>query len=126
MPNIIFKKTFKYRFLNGRHQKSFSFHGTSVPSTIIIAINQRLAKMPHAKGSSILTFKTNSLNQYCVEMNHSFQKYHEEDAIACVLDVMEEQGWTYKFQYDALTSSTTLFRLTVTSRELFVFHKPCQ
>jgi hypothetical protein len=80
--------------------------------------------MPHAQGSSILTFKANSLNQYYVDMNHSFQKYHEEDAIACVLDVMEEQGWTYKFQYDAESSSRTILGKIKTSHELFIFHKP--
>ena len=124
MPIIIFKKTFKSKLFWYRKDKSFSFHGSSVPSEIIVAINQRLAKMPHAQGSSVLTFKTNSLNQYCAEMNHDFQKYHEEDAMACVLDVMEEHGWTYKFQYDAETSSAKFTGNSETSCELFVFHKP--
>ena len=124
MPNIIFKKTFKSKLFWYRKDKSFSFHGSSVPSEIIVAINQRLAKMPHAQGSGNVIFRVNRLKQYCARMNLDFQKYNEDDAVACVLDVMEEHGWTCKFQYDAESSSTRLFMCSETSRELFVFHKP--
>ena len=33
-------------------------------------------------------------------MNHNYQKYHEEDTIAEIIDVMEAMGWNFKFQYD--------------------------
>lgn len=69
-------------------------------------------------------FRADRLGHYCAEMNHDYQKYHEEDAVACVLDVMEEQGWTFRFQYDTETSSQKITGDSKTSRELFIFNKP--
>ena len=125
MPNIVCKKTFKIKpsGFQVSNQKSFSFHGASVPSAIIVAINQRLAKMPRTQVSNVLTFKANNLKQYYAEMNHAFQKYHEEDAVACVLDVMDEHGWIFCFQHDTASSSTKVTWSSETSCELFVFHK---
>lgn len=60
---------------------------------------------------------------YYASMNHNFQKRHEEDAVAEILDVMESMGWDFKFQYDTSFSSEKVFSESETSNELWIFHK---
>lgn len=57
-------------------------------------------------------------------MNHDFQKSHEEDAIAIILDVMEEHGWDMVNQYNSFYRSEKNFSMSETQRDVFVFHKP--
>jgi hypothetical protein len=126
MPNVIFKKTFKMKPSGFKvaHEKTFSFHGTAVSQGLIAAVNQALAAMHLTGKAQPLQFRRNSNGHYAAEMNHDYQKYHEEDAIVAVLDVMEVMGWTFKFQYDTEVQSEKLGGSSMTSRELFMFHKP--
>lgn len=124
MPTIILKKTFKIKpsGFQVAAEKSFSFHGGVQPD-FIHAINQKLGSLRLHGNSQRLNFALNSTGHYSANMNHDFQKYHEEDAIVGILDVMELLGWTFKFQYDSESQSTKVGGSSFTSRELFLFHK---
>jgi hypothetical protein len=125
MPNIILKKTFKIMpgGFKVATEKSFSLHG-SADSSIVNAINQKLAtlKLTNSQARPI-AFKMDNFGHYSCEMNHDFQKYYEEDAICCIMDVMEILGWTFRFQYDSESSSVKMSGSSITSRELFIFSK---
>ena len=125
MPNIILKKTFKVKpsGFQVATEKSFSFHG-SVDETLIGRINSVLGNSIHfTKGSNQPQFRMDSFGHYHAVMNHNCQKYHEEDIIVAILDVMETFGWTFRFQYDSESSSNKLTGSSFTSRELFIFSK---
>jgi hypothetical protein len=95
MPNIIFKKTFKVKpsGFQVAHEKSMSFHGSAVTAQMISAVNQKLSSIRHTGKALPLVFKMNQHGHYAADMNHDFQKYHEEDAVCAVMDVMEILGW---------------------------------
>jgi len=125
MPHIILKKTFKVKpsGFQVATEKSFSFHG-SVSADLIQQINLVLSsKVTYVKGSNKPQFKKNEFGHYHASMNHECQKYHEEDIVVGVLDVMEILGWSFRFQYDSESSSVKLGGSSQTSRELFIFHK---
>ena len=42
-------------------------------------------------------FKLDPQRHYYAAMNHDCQKHNEEDIVACILDVMEVMGWTFRF-----------------------------
>jgi hypothetical protein len=123
MPNIIFKKTFKVKpsGFQVAHEKSMSFHGNAVSPQMISAINQKCASIRHVGTARPLVFNMDQHGHYSAVMNHDYQKYHEEDAICSILDVMEILGWTFRFQYDSESSSARVSGSSFTSRELFIF-----
>ena len=89
------------------------------------ATNHELGKLDLMEGAHRLRFKIQEESQqYVAPMNHNFQKYHEEDAIVVILDVMEEFGWTFRFEYDTEVSSIKGTGDSFTKRELFLFHTP--
>jgi hypothetical protein len=95
-----------------------------VSRELIDAINRKLASFNLAKTANRLQFKLDSVGHYYyAEMNHDYQKYHEEDAIVTILDVMENLGWTFKFQYDSSSHSDKVGSSSMTDRELFIFTK---
>ena len=124
MPNIILKKTFKVKpsGFQVANEKTFSFHGAITPD-MIEAVNQKLVSLRLYGKSSSLRFTMDQAGHYQCAMNHDFQKYHEEDAVVAILDVMELLGWTFKFQYDSESHSTKATGASFTSRELFMFHR---
>ena len=124
MPHVILKKTFKVKPAGFQvaNEKSFSFHGAVSP-VMIEAINQKLASLRLFGRSNRIVFALDSRGHYACFMNHDFQKYHEEDCIVSVLDVMEFLGWTFRFQYDSESRSAKVSGSSFTSRELFLFHK---
>ncbi|CAB9515907.1 expressed unknown protein [Seminavis robusta] len=126
MPSIVFKKTFKDKEHSVRNEKGLSFHGTSVTKALIGHVNDALLTLPvvteHGDNKP-LQFQWNGKHWYA-KMNHAFQKTHEEDAVAEVLDVMQAMGWKFQFQYDTEFTSEKIFGSdTETSNELWVFHK---
>ncbi len=125
MPHIILKKTFKIKPAGFQvaTEKSFSFHGSAVDSSIIAAINQKLTSLRLVNSAKRLQFDLDRFGHYSCQMNHDFQKYHEEDAICAILDVMEILGWKFRFQYDSESSSAKVSGSSITSRELFIFSK---
>ena len=125
MPHIILKKTFKVKpsGFQVAAEKSMSLHGSAVNSSVVNAINQKLASLRLVGGARPLVFQPDKYGHYSAQMNHDFQKHHEEDAICAVLDVMEILGWTFRFQYDSESSSAKVSGSSVTSRELFIFSK---
>ena len=127
MPSIILKKTFKVKPSGFKvaNEKSFSFHGRQIDPKLISAINHELGKLHLMEGAHRLRFKIQEESQhYVAPMNHNFQKYHEEDAVVVILDVMEEFGWTFRFEYDTEVSSIKGTGDSFTKRELFLFHTP--
>ena len=57
-------------------------------------------------------------------MNHDFQKYHEEDAVAMIIDVLcDVFGYKFVHQYDQELSSEKMNGSSYTKRELFLFQK---
>lgn len=124
MPNIIMKKTFKIKpsGFQIKAEKSFSFHG-QVTQDLINAINIRLQVIRLVKSANQLQFSLDSFGHYRAEMNHDYQKYHEEDAVVSILDVMEILGWTFKFQYDSSNHSDKINGASQTDKELFIFTK---
>ncbi|CAB9500661.1 expressed unknown protein [Seminavis robusta] len=124
MPNIILKKTFKVKPAGFQvaNEKTFSFHGGVAP-TMIEAVNQKLASIRLYGRSNRIQFVLGPTGHYQCAMNHDFQKYHEEDAVVAILDVMELLGWTFRFQYDSESHSTKVNGASFTSRELFIFSR---
>ena len=58
------------------------------------------------------------------DMNHDFQKYHEEDAVAMIIDVLcDVFGYKFVHQYDQELSSEKMNGSSYTKRELFLFQK---
>lgn len=123
MPSIILKKTLK---LKGdiTTDKSFTFHGL-VPQAIIREVNRMLSTvLTYTAGSNKPQFHLDAYGHYHAALNHNCQKYHEEDIVVVILDVMEKLGWTFRFQYDEEITSYKFTGTSDTKRELFIFHKP--
>jgi hypothetical protein len=80
-----------------------------------------LASIRHVGTARALVFKMDQNGHYTAALNHDYQKYHEEDAVCSILDVMEILGWTFRFQYDSQLSSTKVSGSSFTSREVFIF-----
>lgn len=120
--NIILKKTFKTKpsGFQVANEKSFSFHG-SVSPEMIRFINSKLTQLRLAGTANPLSFSMDKTGHYSAYMNHDFQKYHEEDAIVAILDVMEGLGWQFRFQYDTELNSVKLRGESFTKREMFIF-----
>ncbi len=125
MPHIILKKTFKIKpsGFQVATEKSFSLHGSAVDSSVITALNQKLASLRLVSSAKRLQFQADRQGHYSCQLNHDFQKYHEEDAICAILDVMEILGWEFRFQYDSESQSVKVSGSSVTTRELFIFSK---
>jgi hypothetical protein len=80
-----------------------------------------LATFRHAGKATRIAFAADEQGRYNAMMNHDYQNYHEEDAIAAVLDVMEIHGWSFK--YDSESQPEKRGGASYTQRELFIFHK---
>ena len=124
MPSILLKKTFKVKpaGFSVKAEKTFTFHG-SIQEEIINLVNQRVGLLRLAGNANKILFRMDSFGHYAATMNHDFQKYHEEDAIVCILDIMQELGYHFKFQYDQEISSEKMNGSSSTKREVFVFNK---
>ena len=123
MPHILLKRTFKEK--ERKNEKALSFHGPALNAALMGIVNERVATGIKYSGSAkLLTFAMNKEGHYYAPMNHDFQKSHEEDAIAIILDVMEEYGWTLKTEYSAYSRSDKGFSTSETQRDIFVFHQP--
>ena len=122
--SLILKKTFKVKpsGFQVANEKSFSWHG-AVSEDLIHAVNQKLSALRLHGRSNRIAFGLDATGHYSCSMNHDFQKFHEEDAVVAVLDVMELLGWTFRFQYDSESHSTKVSGASFTSKELFIFHK---
>jgi hypothetical protein len=121
MPNIILKKTFKIKpsGFQVATEKSFSFHGTMTKELIDEINHVFQSTLRFTLNSNKPLFRMDCYGHYSAVMNHDCQKYHEEDLVVAILDIMERNGWMFKFQYDSETSSTS----TETKRESFIFQK---
>jgi hypothetical protein len=125
MPNIILKKTFKIKpsGFQVATEKSFSFHG-SMTKELIDEINRVFQSSLFLSGKANKPFfKMDEYGHYSAPMNHECQKNHEEDLVVAILDIMERNGWMFKFQYDSETTSTAITGSSETKRELFIFQK---
>eukprot|EP00522_Entomoneis_paludosa_P008903 CAMPEP_0172450812 /NCGR_PEP_ID=MMETSP1065-20121228/9038_1 /TAXON_ID=265537 /ORGANISM="Amphiprora paludosa, Strain CCMP125" /LENGTH=139 /DNA_ID=CAMNT_0013202649 /DNA_START=126 /DNA_END=545 /DNA_ORIENTATION=- len=127
MPTILLKKTFKTKKFAASNEKAFTLHGPTITAGMIVALNDRLATQVHHTGSAqVLRFDILD-GHYYAAMNHDYQKYHEEDAVAVICDCMEEMGWFFKFQYDStIRSDKASGSSSTTNREIMVFHKPIE
>mmetsp|Transcript_12903 Transcript_12903/g.24232 ORF Transcript_12903/g.24232 Transcript_12903/m.24232 type:complete len:127 (+) Transcript_12903:49-429(+) len=124
MPNILLKKTYKIKpsGFQVANEKRFSFHGHMTPD-LVDAINRRLGIIHLKSGASNLQFKLDEYGHYSAPMNHEYQKHHEEDAVVAILDLMEEQGYNFKFQYDQEIMSVKFAGDSITKREVFIFNR---
>lgn len=121
MPHIILKRTLKVK--DRKNEKSLSFHGPSISTALVGMVNEAVAMgIKYSSQSRLLTFAINREGHFCASMDHNFQKIHEEDAIAIILDVMEENGWTMKHQYDSFSEMG--FTSSETSKDIIIFYKP--
>lgn len=126
MPTIILKKTFKIKpaGFQVKNEKSFSFHGAAASDPQLIgAVNQALGNIRYSNGANRLSFAVDQSGHYYAAMNHDCQKYHEEDIICTILDTMEILGWNFKFEWDSELSSARVNGGSLTSRELYMFHR---
>ena len=124
MPNILLKKTFKIKpsGFSIKAEKTFSFHGSIAPA-LVSDINAKLGSIQLVRGAKPIQFAINGTTRhYAVDINHDFQKYHEEDALAAIMDVMEEWGYDFKFEYDQELHSEKMNGSSMTKREVFIFH----
>lgn len=121
MPNLILKKTFKVKPAGFQvsNEASLSFHGAITPD-VIDAINQKLSSLRLFGKAESVVFILDKTGHYSCPMNDDFAKYHEEDCIVSVLDVMEVLGWTFRCQYDSPTKASGS---SSTSKEIFLFQK---
>lgn len=105
-------------------ERFFSFHG-SIPAHTVKLINQGLKSNVHVSfGANMLQFQMDEHRHYKASMNHECQKFHEEDFVAAIMDIMEQCGWTFRFQYDnSIRSSYDGTQGSMTDREMFVFQK---
>lgn len=124
MPNIILKKTFKIKPSGFKvaAEKSLTFHG-GISEEMIQNINNMLSTLKLFGRSNQLVFRMDSAGHYHANMNHDFQKYHEEDAVVAIMDVMELLGWIFRFQYDSTSQSVKVTGSSFTAREIFIFHR---
>ena len=125
MPTVILKKTFKMKpgAFRANIEKSFSFHG-SIPADMMKLINQVLKSNIHvSSGANVLQFQMDEHGHYKAFMNHESQKHHEEDFVVSIMDIMEQCGWTFRFQYDTSIMSQYATHGSMTDREMFVFQK---
>lgn len=123
MPNILLKKTFKIKpsGFSVKAEKTLSFHG-NISSGLVSDINKRLGSIQLVRGAARIQFAINGSRHYAADINHDFQKYHEEDALAAIMDVMEEWGYDFKFEYDQELHSEKMNGSSMTKREVFIFH----
>jgi len=77
----------------------------------------------YSGNAKLLTFAANREGHYYASMNHDFAKNHEEDAFVLILDVLEQNGWILKTQYDAFSKSEKGFTASETSKDVFIFAK---
>lgn len=128
MPTIILKKMLlgsRNGFATEGAKISLSMHGASVTPQLVEAINVKLCSMTTPAKSKPKQFQMNDAGPYYqFEIDLYYHQYLEEEALAMVLDAMEEQGWDFRFQcqsalYGVKTGSTALTK----SRELILFHK---
>ena len=124
MPNILLKKTFKIKpsGFSVKAEKTLTFHG-SMSNDMINLINQRVGLLRLVSAAGKLTFRMDSYGHFAANMNHDFQKFHEEDAVVAILDIMQELGFDFKFQYDQEVHSDKVTGSSYTKREVFVFNK---
>ena len=124
MPNILLKKTFKIKpsGFSVKAEKTLTFHG-SMSNDMINLINQRVGLLRLVSAAGKLTFRMDSYGHFAANMNHDFQKFHEEDAVVAILDIMQELGFDFKFQYDQEIHSDKVTGSSYTKREVFVFNK---
>lgn len=125
MPSIILKKTFKVKpsGFQVAAEKSFSFHGSAVRPQLVGAVNQKLQSLQYTHGAKTVQFTPDRAGHYYGSMNHDCQKHHEEDVICAIMDTLEILGWTFTRQWDSESSSAKVGGSSITSRELFLFHK---
>jgi hypothetical protein len=125
MPHIILKKTFKIKpaSIQVKNEKSFSLHG-SVSATVLQSINNQLRLINFTNKAQPVAFKMDTVGHYSLQMTHDIQKYHEEDIIVAIFDIMEILGYSFKFQYDTELSSEKVSGSSYTRREMFIFQKP--
>jgi hypothetical protein len=125
MPNIILKKTFKIKpsGFQVATEKSFSFHGTMTKKLIDEINHVFQSKLHFTLNANKPLFKMDYYGHYSAVMNHECQKNHEEDLVVAILDIMERNGWMFKFQYDSETTSTAITGSSETKRESFIFQK---
>ena len=117
MPTIILKKTFRVKTCS--NEKSFSFHGGGITRTMIDEVNRVMQRVRLNRDNLIPDFQINEYGHYYAIMNRESPKYHEEDFVVAIFDVMETMGYTFRFQYDTEIGNSN----SVTSREMFVFQK---
>lgn len=63
-----------------------------------------------------------NFGHFVASMNDVFQKYHEEDAVVCIFDIMQELGYNFKYRYGQDVYPATDGDSS-TKREVFVFTK---
>lgn len=122
--HIILKKTWKWKGHNYRNEKSFSFHGASMSGHLASRIQAAWNGIPLRFGVEKLKLQQEKeTGTFHAFMDHDFQKYHEEDAVAAVLDTMAAAGWMLRLQYDSEINSSKLSGASFSRREMFIFQK---
>ncbi|GFH58349.1 hypothetical protein CTEN210_14825 [Chaetoceros tenuissimus] len=124
MPSLILKKTWKIKpsGFSVKNEKNFSLHG-SFDESLISTLTSSLVNLKLTHNANPLRFILDDAGHYKADLNHDFQKYHEEDAIVMIMDVLEIYGWKFVHQYDQELSSEKMNGSSYTKRELFLFQK---
>lgn len=105
-------------------EKKFSFHGASMTRQLAVLVQNAWNEIKLVKDTKPLQLRQNESATWYADMDHNFQKYHEEDAVAAVMDAMAMAGWKFRFQYDSeLNSSKLAGSSSFSRREMFVFEQ---
>jgi len=124
---VILKKTWRKIRTAFRTEKYFSFHGP-MSQDDVDTVNSMLRQLRLGDGASCLQFDLDDFGHFTGKMNREAQEHHEEDFTVVILEVMQQLGWSFRFQYEADESLSQRFTgQTGDSRtppkELFIFHR---
>eukprot|EP00977_Amphora_coffeiformis_P017154 scaffold5479_cov199-Amphora_coffeaeformis.AAC.93 len=120
--HIILKKTWKMKSYQAAMEKSFSFHGLAMTEGLAGVVKRYCDCIPLTPGAQ-LSWRRTPHGVWQAYMNHAYQKVHEEDAVAAIMDAMAAAGWEFIKQYDTELSSNKLNGSSFSRREMFVFQK---
>jgi hypothetical protein len=97
MPYMILKKsTYNKVVGNERTTASFSFHGEHMSPGVKNALNRELESWYQCAGAKPLQFVWDQpLGRYVAPVDPVFLENHEEDAIVCILNVLDGLGWRF-------------------------------
>lgn len=116
------------RSLEQQHAaKKFILRGKLVSESLVQAMNQDLREdVQYTNGAKLDPFTLGRDGQsYVARMNHQCMLYHEEDVMCCLLETMEDFGFSYRVHYDFdYAYAKGVGKKEHRAKEVFLFSRP--